>query len=63
MGRPAFRGMVSCVLAILFPFSLFAADGALNSPIAIGVAGAAALGITTWVLIQSDDPASPAKPK
>jgi hypothetical protein len=55
--------MVSCVLAILFPFSLFAADGALNSPIAIGVAGAAALGITTWVLIQSDDPASPAKPK
>lgn len=26
MGRSAFRGMVSCVLAILFPFSLFAAD-------------------------------------
>ena len=40
-----------------------ASGGALNSPIAIGVAGAAALGITTWVLIQSDDPASPAKPK
>lgn len=30
-----------------------ASGGALNSPIAIGVAGAAALGITTWVLIQS----------
>ena len=26
MGRSAFRGMVSCVLAVLFPFSLFAAD-------------------------------------
>jgi len=26
MGRSALRGMVSCVLAILFPFSLFAAD-------------------------------------
>jgi hypothetical protein len=26
MGGPAFRGMVSCVLAVLFPFSLFAAD-------------------------------------
>jgi hypothetical protein len=32
-------------------------------PIAIGIAGAAALGIITWVLIKSDDPASPAKPK
>jgi hypothetical protein len=40
-----------------------ASGGVLNSPVAIGVAGAAALGITTWVLIQSDDPASPAKPK
>jgi hypothetical protein len=26
MGRSAFRGMVSCVLIVLFPFSLFAAD-------------------------------------
>ena len=26
MGRSAFRGMVSCVLTVLFPFSLFAAD-------------------------------------
>jgi hypothetical protein len=40
-----------------------AGGGALNSPIALGVAGAAALGITTWVLIKDDDPASPAKPK
>jgi hypothetical protein len=40
-----------------------ASGGPLNSPIAIGIAGAAALGITTWVLIKDDDPASPAKPK
>jgi len=26
MGGSAFRGMVSCVLTVLFPFSLFAAD-------------------------------------
>jgi hypothetical protein len=26
MGGPAFRGMVSCVLGVLFPFSWFAAD-------------------------------------
>ena len=26
MRGSAFRGMVSCVLAVLFPFSLFAAD-------------------------------------
>ena len=39
-----------------------ASGGILNSPIAIGAAGAAALGITTWVLIKDDDPASPAKP-
>ena len=40
-----------------------ASGGILNSPVAIGIAGAAALGITTWVLIKNDDPASPAKPK
>jgi len=40
-----------------------ASGGILNSPVAIGVAGAAALGITTWVLIKDDDPARPAKPK
>lgn len=40
-----------------------ASGGILNSPIAIGVGGAAALGIATWVLIKDDEPASPAKPK
>lgn len=39
-----------------------ASGGALNSPIAVGLGGAAAIGITTWVLIHNDDPASPAKP-
>jgi len=40
-----------------------ATGGVLNSPIAIGIAGAAAVGLTTWVLVKDDDPASPAKPK
>lgn len=39
-----------------------ATGGILNSPIAIGVAGAAVIGLTTWVLIKDDDPASPEKP-
>ena len=39
-----------------------ASGGSLNSPLAIGIAGAAVIGVTTWVLIKSDDPASPAKP-
>src|SRR3954469_25525015 len=39
-----------------------ATGGSLNSPLAIGIAGAAVIGVTTWVLIKSDDPASPAKP-
>jgi hypothetical protein len=38
-----------------------AAGGALSSPVAIGIGGAAALGVTAWVLIKSDDPASPSK--
>jgi hypothetical protein len=38
-----------------------AGGGALNSPVAIGIGGAAILGVTTWVLIKSDDPASPSK--
>lgn len=33
----------------------------LNSPWAIGVAGGAALGVVTWVLVEGDDPASPTK--
>lgn len=40
-----------------------ATGGALNSPVAIGVASAAALGLTVWVLVKDDDPLSPAKPK
>jgi hypothetical protein len=39
-----------------------ASGGVLNSPIVIGAAGAAVIGVTTWVLLQSDNPASPAKP-
>lgn len=39
-----------------------ASGGILNSPIAVGIAGGAVIGVTTWVLIQSDNPASPAKP-
>ena len=40
-----------------------ATGGVLNSPIAIGIGGAAVVGLTTWVLVKDDDPASPAKPK
>ena len=40
-----------------------ASGGILNSPTAIGIAGAAGIGLTTWVLIKNDDPASPAKPQ
>ena len=39
-----------------------ASGGILNSPYAIGIAGGAVIGVTTWVLLQSDNPASPAKP-
>ena len=39
-----------------------AGGGILNSPVAIGIGGAAIVGLTTWVLVQSDNPASPAKP-
>jgi len=39
-----------------------ASGGVLNSPIAVGLAGGAVIGVTTWVLLQSDNPASPAKP-
>ncbi|HLV85620.1 MAG TPA: hypothetical protein VKV39_01505 [Candidatus Sulfotelmatobacter sp.] len=37
--------------------------GLLNSPLAVGIGGAAIVGITTWVLVKSDDPASPSKPQ
>jgi hypothetical protein len=40
-----------------------AGGGALNSPIAVAVGGAAAVGVAVWVLgFHNDDPASPAKP-
>ena len=39
-----------------------AGGGALNSPLAIGIGAGAAIGITTWVLLRNDDPASPSKP-
>lgn len=39
-----------------------AGGGIMNSPVAIGIGGAAIIGVTTWVLIKNDDPASPAKP-
>ena len=39
-----------------------AAGGYLNSPLAIGVAGAIAAGGAIWVLTKGDNPVSPAKP-
>jgi len=39
-----------------------AGGGALNSPYAIAAGSAVIVGVTTWVLLQSDNPASPAKP-
>jgi hypothetical protein len=39
-----------------------ASGGWLDSPVAIGVGAAAALGVTTWVLVKTDDPASPSTP-
>ena len=36
--------------------------GILNSPYAVGIAGGAVIGVTTWVLLQSDNPSSPSKP-
>jgi hypothetical protein len=39
-----------------------AGGGILNSPWAVGAGGVAIIGVTTWVLIQNDNPASPAKP-
>jgi hypothetical protein len=40
-----------------------ATGGWLNSPVAIGIGAAAALGVTTWVLVKSDTPASPSTPE
>jgi hypothetical protein len=39
-----------------------AGGGIMNSPIAIGIGAGAIAGVTTWVLIKNDNPASPTKP-
>jgi len=39
-----------------------AGGGILNSPLAVGIGGAAIAGVAAWVLIQDDNPASPSKP-
>jgi hypothetical protein len=39
-----------------------AGGGILNSPIVVGAGAAAVAGVTVWVLIQSDNPASPSTP-
>jgi hypothetical protein len=39
-----------------------AGGGLLDSPIAIGIAGGAVGGLTAWVLIHNDNPASPSTP-
>jgi hypothetical protein len=39
-----------------------AGGGLLDSPIAVGIGGGAIIGLTIWVLIQGDNPLSPAQP-
>lgn len=39
-----------------------AGGGIMNSPWAIGIGAGTIAGFTTWVLLQNDNPASPAKP-
>jgi hypothetical protein len=39
-----------------------AGGGLLNSPIAVGIGGAAVVGVTAWVLLRNDNPVSPAVP-
>jgi hypothetical protein len=39
-----------------------AGGGALSSPIAIGIGGGVIVGVITWVLLQSQNPASPTQP-
>ena len=39
-----------------------AAGGILNSPVAVGIGAGVIVGVTAWVLIQGDEPVSPAKP-
>lgn len=39
-----------------------AGGGILSSPLAVGVGAGAIIGVTTWVLVQSSNPASPTQP-
>ncbi len=39
-----------------------AGGGILNSPLAVGIGAGAVIGVTTWVLIKNDNPASPSNP-
>jgi hypothetical protein len=39
-----------------------ATGGLLNSPYAIGIGAGAIVGVTTWVLVKNDNPASPTVP-
>jgi hypothetical protein len=39
-----------------------ATGGLLNSPYAIGIGASAIVGVTTWVLVKNDNPASPTVP-
>jgi hypothetical protein len=39
-----------------------AGGGILDSPLAIGIGGAAIVGVTAWVLIRNDNPVSPSEP-
>lgn len=39
-----------------------AGGGILNSPYAVAAGGAVVIGLTTWVLLKNDEPASPSKP-
>jgi len=40
-----------------------AGGGILNSPIAMGMGAAAIAGVTTWVLLQNNNPVSPSQPQ
>jgi hypothetical protein len=39
-----------------------AGGGILNSPLAVGIGTGAVLGVTTWVLVKNNNPASPSNP-
>ena len=39
-----------------------AGGGILSSPYAVGIGAGAIIGVTTWVLIKNDNPASPTRP-